>query len=152
MKTPFSPYKPKKVVIVGAGMSGMTAGIYLRDNGFDVEIYEKHSIAGGECTGWVREGQYIDGCAHWIIGTNPNSCLYPIWDHIGAFQNARILPTEALTTYDIGGKNFVFHSDIKKLEEDLIALSPEDIAKRADLEDETVAEVLDILRKEFEDE
>ena len=34
----------------------------------------------------------------------------------------------------------------------VLALSPEDIAKRADLEDETVAEVLEILRKEFEDE
>ena len=34
----------------------------------------------------------------------------------------------------------------------VLALSAEDIAKRADLEDETVAEVLDILRAEFEDE
>ncbi|MCR5243303.1 MAG: transcription termination factor NusA [Bacteroidales bacterium] len=32
----------------------------------------------------------------------------------------------------------------------VLALSPEDIAKRADLEDETVAEVMDILRSEFE--
>ena len=34
----------------------------------------------------------------------------------------------------------------------VLALSAADIAKRADLEDETVAEVLDILRAEFEDE
>ncbi len=34
----------------------------------------------------------------------------------------------------------------------VLALSAEDIAKRADLEDETVAEVMDILRSEFEDE
>ena len=33
----------------------------------------------------------------------------------------------------------------------VLALSPEDVAKRADLEDETVAEVFDILRAEFED-
>ena len=33
----------------------------------------------------------------------------------------------------------------------VLALSPEDIAKRADLEDETVEEVLEILRAEFED-
>ena len=32
----------------------------------------------------------------------------------------------------------------------VLALSPEDIAKRADLEDETVAEVMQILRSEFE--
>ncbi len=34
----------------------------------------------------------------------------------------------------------------------VLALAAEDIAKRADLEDETVAEVMDILRAEFEDE
>ena len=33
----------------------------------------------------------------------------------------------------------------------VLALSPEDIAKRADLEDETVAEVINILKAEFED-
>ena len=47
---------------------------------------------------------------------------------------------------------------IKKLEEigcdtakSVLALAPADIAKRADLEDETVDEILDILRSEFED-
>ena len=34
----------------------------------------------------------------------------------------------------------------------VLALSAADIAKRADLEDETVEEVLDILRAEFEDD
>ena len=34
----------------------------------------------------------------------------------------------------------------------VLALSPADIAKRADLEDETVEEILDILRAEFEEE
>ncbi len=34
----------------------------------------------------------------------------------------------------------------------VLALSPADIAKRADLEDETVEEIMDILRAEFEDE
>ena len=34
----------------------------------------------------------------------------------------------------------------------VLALSAEDIAKRADLEDETVAEIIDILRAEFEDD
>ena len=33
----------------------------------------------------------------------------------------------------------------------VLALAPEDIAKRADLEDETVEEVMGILRAEFED-
>jgi N utilization substance protein A len=34
----------------------------------------------------------------------------------------------------------------------VLALTPADIAKRADLEDETVEEILDILRAEFEED
>ena len=34
----------------------------------------------------------------------------------------------------------------------VLALAPADIAKRADLEDETVAEICEILRAEFEEE
>ena len=41
----------KKIIIIGAGISGMTAGIYALLNDFDVEIYEKHTIPGGQCTG-----------------------------------------------------------------------------------------------------
>jgi N utilization substance protein A len=34
---------------------------------------------------------------------------------------------------------------------DVLAIAPEDIARRADLEDETVADVIRILKAEFED-
>lgn len=118
----------KKVVIVGAGISGLTAGIYCLDNGFDVEIYEKHSIPGGECTGWTRRGQYIDGCAHWIVGTSKDSELYPLWEHIGAFDgNPVIHETEYITKYELSdGRTFTFYSDLDKLEREMIYFFPED--------------------------
>ena len=40
----------KKVVIIGAGISGLTAGIYLQKAGIPTEIYEKNQIPGGQCT------------------------------------------------------------------------------------------------------
>lgn len=42
----------KKVVILGAGVSGLSAGIYALQAGYSVEIYEKNKVPGGECTGW----------------------------------------------------------------------------------------------------
>ena len=36
-----------KVVIIGAGISGLTVAHELMEKGFDVEVYEKDSIAGG---------------------------------------------------------------------------------------------------------
>lgn len=118
----------KKVIIVGAGLSGLTAGIYCLDNGFDVEIYEKHSIPGGECTGWTRRGQYIDGCAHWIVGTNPRSELYPLWERIGAFENnPAIFKTEYISKFTLdNGKVFTFWADLDKLQNEMLEFFPED--------------------------
>ena len=53
--------KVKKVIIIGAGVSGLSAGIYGQMNGFNTEIFEMHAIPGGECTGWRRKGYYFDG-------------------------------------------------------------------------------------------
>ena len=39
---------PKKVIIVGGGLSGLTAGICLVERGFQVEIFEKNSFCGGK--------------------------------------------------------------------------------------------------------
>lgn len=37
----------KKVVIIGGGIAGLSAGIYAAMNGFDTEIIEMNAIAGG---------------------------------------------------------------------------------------------------------
>jgi phytoene dehydrogenase-like protein len=46
----------KKVIIIGAGIAGLSAGCYLQMNGYDTEIFELHNIPGGLCTGWKRKG------------------------------------------------------------------------------------------------
>lgn len=117
-----------KVIIIGAGIAGLTAGIYALDNGFDVSIYEKHTVVGGECTGWYRKGQYIEGCAHWIVGTNPKSELFPLYRHIGAFdENTKIYPTEYTSVYELNdGRHFTFYSDLDKLYQEAITFFPED--------------------------
>lgn len=50
----------KKVIIIGGGIAGLSAGIYCLMNGFGVELYEKNAVPGGECTGWDRQGYHID--------------------------------------------------------------------------------------------
>jgi len=44
----------KKAVIVGGGIAGMTAGIYLQKAGIQTEIFEKNPVLGGQCMGWKR--------------------------------------------------------------------------------------------------
>lgn len=116
------------LIIVGGGISGLSAGIYALDNGFDVDIYEKHTIAGGQCTGWNRKGMYIDGCAHWIVGTSPQSDLFPLWKHVGAFdETTKIYPNDYFCKFDLGdGRIFTVWADIDKLRDEMLAIAPED--------------------------
>ena len=37
----------KKVVIIGGGVSGLSAGIYAQQKGYQTEIYEKNQMLGG---------------------------------------------------------------------------------------------------------
>lgn len=49
--------KRKKVIIVGAGPGGLTAGMILSQKGFDVHIYEKRNIVGGR-NGYIEAGEF----------------------------------------------------------------------------------------------
>lgn len=119
--------RKKTIAIIGAGIAGLTTGIYALENGYDVTIYEKHSIVGGQCTGWYREKTFIDGCAHWIVGTNPKSDLYPLWEHVGAFnEKSKMFPTEYFCKYDIDGEIITIYADLEKLKNELLRVAPTD--------------------------
>lgn len=47
----------KKVIIVGAGPGGLTAGMLLSQKGFEVDIYEKRNIVGGR-NGFIQAGEF----------------------------------------------------------------------------------------------
>ena len=81
----------KKIVIVGGGISGLTSGIFAQKYGFESIVLEKNSVAGGECTGWDRQGSYIDGCIHWLTGTKKNTELYDLWCEVGALDGIDII-------------------------------------------------------------
>jgi len=46
------PKNDKKVLIIGAGPSGLIAGCELLDRGFDVTILEKNARPGGRIISW----------------------------------------------------------------------------------------------------
>ena len=77
----------KKVIVIGGGIAGLSAGIYALKAGFEAEIYEKNTIPGGECIGWNRKGYHIDNCIHWLTGTLKGTELYDVWKTVGALSD-----------------------------------------------------------------
>ena len=117
----------KKVIILGAGVSGLVAGVYTRMAGFDVEMFESHTVVGGNCTGWNRKGYHIDGCVQWLTGTKNGTGVNKIWKTCGALSdNTPIYNTEKIATTFYEGKVYHLYSDIDKIEHDFLEISPED--------------------------
>src|ERR1700691_2935582 len=76
---------PKKVVIIGGGIAGLSCGCYLQMNGIQSEILEMTALPGGLCTSWDRGPYVFDGCLRWLLGTSPPSVFHQIWTELGAF-------------------------------------------------------------------
>jgi len=109
-------------------VSGLTTAIYLQVNGYDTLVLEKNAIAGGACIGWNRQGCYIDGCMHWLVGVKPTSSTYQLWEDVGALSpDVKIFYQDDFYTLEMeDGTRFTVWADLKKLQNELITLAPED--------------------------
>jgi phytoene dehydrogenase-like protein len=117
----------KSIIIIGAGIAGMSAGCYCQMNGYRTSIFEMHTIPGGLCTSWKRKGYTIDGCMHWLLGTKPGIGLYRVWEELGAIQGRRIVNQGEYIRFEgEEGEVFSVYTDINHLESHMKELAPED--------------------------
>jgi phytoene dehydrogenase-like protein len=123
-----------KIIIIGGGIAGLSAGCYGRMNGYDTEIFEMHTAAGGVCTGWVRKGYTFDGCLHWLTGTSPTSQLYRMWQELGVTKGKKITNHEAFChVVTASGRRLIQWGNMDRLFEELEAIGPEDAPLLAQL-------------------
>ena len=52
--------KTKSVIVIGAGIGGLTAAIHLARHGLYVTVLEKNSHPGGRCDRFSRDGHHFD--------------------------------------------------------------------------------------------
>jgi len=120
----------KKVIVVGGGIAGLSAGIYALKAGFEAEIYEKNPVAGGECMGWNRNGYHIDNCIHWLTGTDSKTKLWEVWKTCGAIdENTEYANTSKFYSSRLGGKEVSLWNDLDRTQKELIEAAPEDEAE-----------------------
>lgn len=133
----------QKIAIIGSGISGMTAGIYLQQAGFQTEIFEKNTVPGGECTGWIRNGYTIDNCIHWLTGTKNGSALNHLWKNTGVLGNpdglgeTKLIHPDKFYSVSSGTKKITFWHDLERTREELLAFFPADTSEINQLIDYT---------------
>lgn len=114
------------IAIVGGGVAGLSAGIYAQIHGHHATIYEKHLKAGGNLTGWNRNGYHIDNCIHWLTGTNPVTKLYRTWKDLGVLGNVEMYRAEKLYTFEKDGQSISLNRDLAQMKQDMLAIAPQD--------------------------
>ncbi len=117
------------VIIVGAGMAGLTAGLKLAKSGKKVAVLEKHFIPGGYATNFSRKGKdgniYTFDCSlHSLSGMNDNCTVYNMLNNLDILDKITINKKENSTSILRNGKFFPIPSDINEFESTLCKRYP----------------------------
>ncbi len=123
-----------KINIIGAGISGLSAGCYLQMNGFETEIFEKNPTPGGLCTNWKVGDYTFNGAIHWLLGSNDSSEFYKLWSELIDLESIEFVSHEIRVDLEVndnvdkyGSKIFHLYTDLTKLEKYLTDIAPEDL-------------------------
>jgi len=117
----------RDVIIVGAGIAGLTTAIYAQRSGLNVTLVEQHGIVGGICTSWKRKGYLFEGAIHWLTGSSPKTDLYQIWKETGALgDKVPVLYKDPFHSVDYDGQVIHLYRDMAKTVQHLSSVSPED--------------------------
>jgi phytoene dehydrogenase-like protein len=119
----------KKIAIIGGGVAGLSAGIYGQMNGFETEIFEMHTVPGGQCTAWKRKGYRFDYCLHWLVGT-AKGAFHPLWKETNVINHRTTIIDHEIHSRIVNesGEEFIIYCDIDRWEKYLLQMAPADSA------------------------
>jgi phytoene dehydrogenase-like protein len=115
-----------KVVIIGGGIAGLCTGIYLLKCGFETDILEMNSNAGGLATGWKRQGYTFENCIHWLVGSREGGPLNAGWKEVFDIDRLRFFDDPVYQVLERGGETLTIYRDPGRLESELLSKAPED--------------------------
>ena len=119
--------KKKSIIIIGAGLGGLSSGVYAQMNGYDSKIFEMHEIPGGCCTAWDRRNYTFDQCISWLLGSGKNNKMNQIWNELGALEGKQIINFDVFNRVYTRSGDFVdFYSEPNRLQQHLLEIAPED--------------------------
>lgn len=118
----------KSIIIIGAGIAGLSAGCYARMNGYRVKIFELHDLPGGLCMAWERRGYIFDGCIHYLFGSGEGQPFHEMWQELGAVQGRVLVNHDEYQRITDGTNTLIVYADPDRLQRHMLELAPEDAA------------------------
>lgn len=112
------------VIVVGAGLGGMTAASLLAKQGLSVLMIDQQNKPGGSCTSFKREGVVFDVGTAMIYGFGEKG-FKPFRFLMNELEEPiEIIAHPTLTRMTLEGEEIVFWPDVDKFLEELYRLFP----------------------------
>ena len=74
---------PQKVVVIGAGIGGLTAAALLAHRGYNVKVFDQAIVPGGCASTFKRRGFTFDVGATQVAGLEPGGIHHQIFEELG---------------------------------------------------------------------
>src|SRR5580765_1248489 len=99
----------KSVIVIGAGLAGLSSGVALAEAGFRVKLLEQRPFLGGRASSYsLPDGEQIDNCQHVTLGCCAN--LDDFYQRIGAL--GKIARYERLVFMDAAGCRSIMEASV----------------------------------------
>ena len=116
----------KKVIIIGSGLGGLSCGVILAKNGYQVTVLEQSSQVGGCLQCFNRRGAKFETGMHFIGSAAPGQTLDKLMQYLEIKQDIVLSPLDT-SCYDIvaiDGQKFAFANGREPFIEQLAAQFP----------------------------
>ena len=100
----------RRCVIIGSGLGGLSCGVILAMNGYDVTILEKGSQVGGCLQCFTRRGTKFETGMHFIGSADEDQTLYKLLRYLGVADRIELhrLNTNGYNVVSLNGDTFNF--------------------------------------------
>lgn len=97
-----------KVVIIGSGLGGLSCGVFLAKNGYDVTVLEKERVIGGCLQCFSRRGKRFETGMHFIGSAGEGQTLDMLMRYMEIADKVKLSPLnpDAYETVSIDGEHF----------------------------------------------
>jgi len=114
------------VIIVGAGMGGLSAGAHLASNGMKVLILEQHHKVGGCTTSFSRGEFNFETALHEMTGGGGHSEMRKLLEKAGVYDKIELIKIPDLYRSVFPGLDFTYPGDFQEAIERTVQKWPEE--------------------------
>ena len=131
------------IIIIGAGMGGLTCGCLLTQKGLKVLIVEKNEKGGGCCSSFEKDGFSFDLSVQSLGECQKGGRIWNLFEKLNLLDQIRFTPLEPAREYHFPDRTVLQSSQLEAHIENLSRLFPK--------EQKGIKEVYGVLKKIFDE-